>query len=47
MKCKRCGEEINLMIVGMPKDICYGCLTKDEKLTGIEHIVTVMNEEKK
>jgi hypothetical protein len=31
MKCKKCGEEINLVIFGMPEDICYGCGTGEEK----------------
>ena len=31
MKCKKCGEEINLIIFGMPEDICFGCLSKDEE----------------
>lgn len=30
MKCKRCGNEINLEIFGMPHDLCYGCLTVGE-----------------
>jgi len=30
MKCKRCGNEINLQIFGMPDDLCYGCLTIEE-----------------
>lgn len=30
-KCKKCGEEINLVIFGMPDDICYSCLTGEEK----------------
>jgi hypothetical protein len=31
MKCKLCGEEINLVIFGMSEDVCYGCTTEEEK----------------
>lgn len=31
MKCKFCEEEINLHIFGAPDDICFGCLTVQEK----------------
>lgn len=30
MKCKVCGDEINLTIFGMPEDICWRCL-EDKK----------------
>jgi len=30
-KCKICGEEINLFVFGKPDDICFGCLTNEEK----------------
>ena len=26
MKCKKCGDTINLKIFGMPENICWGCL---------------------
>ena len=31
MKCKKCGEEINLVIFGMPEDVCYGCAIDKKK----------------
>jgi len=31
MKCKKCGEKINLSVWGMPNDICYGCLSDGER----------------
>ena len=37
MKCKRCEEEINLVIFDMPNDdVCYGCLTPEERDNIIE-----------
>lgn len=29
--CKKCGEEINLTIFGLPEDICWGCANKEQK----------------
>jgi len=31
MICKKCGEEINLVIFGMSEDVCYGCTSDEEK----------------
>lgn len=31
MKCKKCGNKINLTVFGMPNDICWGCLQEPEK----------------
>ena len=31
MKCKKCGEEINLTVFGAPPNICWDCLNKEEK----------------
>jgi hypothetical protein len=33
MKCKKCGEDINLIICGAPNDICWGCLSDEERET--------------
>ena len=32
MKCRICKDEINLTIAGMPDDICWGCLTKEDQI---------------
>lgn len=31
MICKICKREINLTVFGAPKDICWGCLKKQEQ----------------
>jgi len=31
MKCRICGKVINFVVFGALKDVCYGCLTKDER----------------
>lgn len=31
MKCKECGNEINLNVFGSPDDICWDCLNKSDK----------------
>jgi hypothetical protein len=31
MICKKCGEKINMIIFGLPDDICWGCLQEEQK----------------
>ena len=31
MKCKNCGEEINLVIFGCPEDLCWNCIQEIER----------------
>lgn len=45
-KCKICGEKINLVIFGCPKDICWGCLNKQEKKNIVENNVNISKKEK-
>ncbi len=49
MKCKICGEEINLTIFGCPEDVCWDCLNKeikgkvlDKNIEGIDYDNTDM-----
>ncbi len=30
-KCKKCKEEINLIVLGIPDDICWGCSNPETK----------------
>ena len=31
MKCKYCGDNINLKVFGLPDDMCWGCTQLSEK----------------
>jgi len=46
MKCKKCGKKINLQVFGAPPDICWGCLTQDNKETVLDINVNVKKSEK-
>ena len=36
MKCKECGNEINLTVFGIPNDVCWGCLQEPEKKVALD-----------
>ena len=44
MKCKVCGEEINLVIFGMPEGVCYDCITDEEKDKVIEKNIKLVKD---
>jgi hypothetical protein len=46
MKCKICNEEINLIIFGAPEDICYGCLSSEQKNEIVKLNVKELKNEK-
>ena len=46
-KCKKCGKEINLVIFGMPEDLCWGCASKKEQIEVIEKNIGAKHIERK
>lgn len=47
MKCKKCGDEINLTVFGMPDDICWGCLKKSKKKVVLDKNIKKVKSSKK
>lgn len=47
MKCKKCKDEINLTVFGMPNDICWDCLKKSEKNVVLDKNVKKVKSDKK
>lgn len=47
MKCKKCGDEINLTVFGAPNDICWDCLKKSEKKVALDKNIKKLKKNKK